>query len=65
MADVGIKRVFWTDASGKWQRGMVRDLLDDITKLGSNELSDDFAAPCNVFVTGKEIEMIQGIKQKC
>ncbi|USP73796.1 putative isomerase YbhE [Curvularia clavata] len=63
MADAGIKRVFWTDAAGKWHKSMVRDLIDEMNKLGSEKPSDD-AAPSDVYVTAKEVERIQWSKDR-
>jgi hypothetical protein len=59
MASVGIKRVFWTDASGHWESAKVRDLVDALENLGLEKASSASAMLENVFVTKHEVLMIR------
>jgi hypothetical protein len=37
MHAIGIKRVFWTIASGEWEGAKVRDLIDTLEVNGSDD----------------------------
>tara|TARA_R110002003_G_scaffold44_19_gene3424 strand:- start:4128 stop:4331 length:204 start_codon:yes stop_codon:yes gene_type:complete len=59
MASVGIKRVFWTSESGGWEGAKVRDLVDELDKLGLEQPSDTTTALKSVFVTKHEVLMLR------
>jgi hypothetical protein len=59
MASVGIKRVFWTSESGSWEGAKVRDLVDELDKLGLEQPSDATTALKSVFVTKHEVLMLR------
>jgi hypothetical protein len=59
MASVGIKRVFWTSESGSWEGAKVRDLVDELDKLGLEQPSDTTTALKSVFVTKHEVLMLR------
>ncbi|KAF2655890.1 putative isomerase YbhE [Lophiostoma macrostomum CBS 122681] len=58
MDSVGIKRVFWTTDSGKWEGAKVRDLVDAMDSL-CDDNSTDSASLANVFVTKHEVLMLR------
>ncbi|KIW08022.1 uncharacterized protein PV09_00967 [Verruconis gallopava] len=55
MHSVGIRRVFWTNASGKWQGAKMRDLVAVLDGDSSNGLGRNFG----MFVTKHEILMMR------
>jgi hypothetical protein len=59
MASVGIKRVFWTTGAGTWESAKVRDLVDELDKLGREQPSDAATTLSSVFVTKHEVLMIR------
>ena len=59
MASVGIKRVFWTDTSGNWDSAKVRDLVDALETLNSEEPDAASVTSNNVFVTKHEVLMLR------
>lgn len=59
MSSVGIKRVFWTTASGDWESAKVRDLVDALENFGLEQPSDVAATLDNVFVTKHEVLMLR------
>ncbi|KAK3986029.1 hypothetical protein QBC44DRAFT_361793 [Cladorrhinum sp. PSN332] len=52
MHNAGIKRVFWTNAEGRWEGAKLRDLVD-VLKGSSNQGED--SATMGVFVTKHEV----------
>jgi hypothetical protein len=59
MASVGIKRVFWTTGFGTWESAKVRDLVDALDNLGSEQPSNAAATLSNVLVTKHEVLMLR------
>jgi hypothetical protein len=59
MSLVGIKRVFWTTASGEWEYAKVRDLIDALENFGLEQPSDVATALNKVFVTKHEVLMLR------
>jgi hypothetical protein len=59
MSSVGIKRVFWTTDSGTWESAKVRDLVNELDKLGLEQPSDVAATLSSVFVTKHEVLMLR------
>jgi hypothetical protein len=59
MSSVGIKRVFWTTASGEWESAKVRDLVDALENFGLAQPSDVATTLNNVFVTKHEVLMLR------
>ncbi|KAF2453337.1 hypothetical protein BDY21DRAFT_424530 [Lineolata rhizophorae] len=62
MQSVGIKRVFWTNDSGEWEGGKVRDLVDAL-EAGSGRDADGTmlggSAGNGVFVTKHEVLILR------
>jgi hypothetical protein len=58
MDSVGIKRVFWTTDTGKWEGAKVRDLVDAMDSLGNDD-GTDATSLANVFVTKHEVLMLR------
>ncbi|KAF4633942.1 hypothetical protein G7Y89_g4180 [Cudoniella acicularis] len=59
MHNVGIKRVFWTNANGDWEGAKVRDLVDALEGGGGEEASG--GGDKGVFVTKHEILMLRRV----
>lgn len=59
MSSVGIKRVFWTAATGEWESAKVRDLVDAMDKLGLEQPLDVATTLNSVFVTKHEVLMLR------
>ena len=58
MDSVGIKRVFWTTDTGKWEGAKVRDLVDAMDSLGKDD-GVDATSLASVFVTKHEVLMLR------
>ena len=68
---VGIKRVFWTNGTGEWEGGKVRDLVDALETSGASDRNNENgcgngvggarggAAGNGVFVTKHEVLMLR------
>jgi CRISPR/Cas system-associated protein Csm6 len=61
MASVGIKRVFWSDDKGGWEGAKVRDLVEVLDNMGSQQPSHASAALNSMFVTKHEVLMLRRI----
>jgi hypothetical protein len=64
MHAVGIKRVFWTNATGEWEGAKVRDLVDALEKgiEGDDEISPGTGQENKgIFVTKHEVLMLKRI----
>jgi hypothetical protein len=59
MASVGIKRVFWTTGAGTWESAKVRDLVDELDKLGLEQSPDAATTLGSAFVTKHEVLMLR------
>ncbi|KAF1921126.1 hypothetical protein BDU57DRAFT_439618 [Ampelomyces quisqualis] len=59
MSSVGIKRVFWTAATGEWESAKVRDLVDAMDNLGLEQPMDVATTLNSVFVTKHEVLMLR------
>lgn len=66
MHNVGIKRVFWTNSSGDWEGGKVRDLVDVLDGVGSKGAKIEgengpTQAALGMFVTKHEVLMLRRV----
>lgn len=59
MASAGIKRVFWTNDKGDWEGAKVRDLVDALDNMGSQQPGGISATLSSVFVTKHEVLMLR------
>lgn len=65
MRAVGIRRVFWTNDSGGWEGGKVKDLVDGLdgvaTESATGEQEGGGPMGNGVFVTKHEVLMMRRI----
>ena len=64
MHAAGIKRVFWTNATGQWEGGKVRDFIDQMDRPVVSVADDgDTAAAAAVYVTKAEVVLMKGLQR--
>lgn len=61
MHAVGIKRVFWTNAEGRWDGAKVRDLVEALEGRGGVEGVEHAGDEKGIFVTTHEVLMMQKV----
>ena len=61
MHAVGIKRVFWTNAEGRWEGAKVRELVEALEGGGGVEGVENAGEEKGIFVTTHEVLMMQRV----
>ncbi|KAF2852362.1 3-carboxy-cis,cis-mucoante lactonizing enzyme [Plenodomus tracheiphilus IPT5] len=59
MASVGIRRVFWTTDTGKWESAKIRELVDTLDNLWQDPHLDAATTINSLFVTKHEVLMLR------